>query len=46
MFLFNPANFKAFRSSLIFALGFSAFACFAMAYLALAIVVARAFSSG
>jgi len=46
MFLFNPANFTAFRSSLIFTLGFSAFACFAMAYLGLAIVMAKAFSTG
>ncbi|MGO9084458.1 MAG: hypothetical protein ACLQBK_04460 [Candidatus Sulfotelmatobacter sp.] len=46
MFLFDPASFKAFRSSLIFTLGFSAFACFAMAYLSLAIVMAKAFSSG
>ena len=46
MFLFNPASFKAIRSSLIFALGFSAFWCFALAYLALAIVMAMGFSSG
>lgn len=46
MFLFNPANFKAWNSSLIFALGFSAFACFAIAYLALAVVTAKAFSGG
>jgi hypothetical protein len=46
MFLFDPANFTAFRSSLIFALGFSAFWCFALAYLALAVVMAKAFSGG
>ncbi|MHB8301404.1 MAG: hypothetical protein ACYDC6_01010 [Acidobacteriaceae bacterium] len=46
MFLFNPANFTASRSSLIFALGFSAFACFAMAYLGLAVVTAKTFSKG
>jgi hypothetical protein len=46
MFLFNPSNFTAFRSSLIFTLGFSAFWCFALAYLALAVVMAKAFSDG
>jgi hypothetical protein len=45
MFLFNPASFNAFRSSLIFTLGFNAFWCFALAYLALAIVMAKSFST-
>jgi hypothetical protein len=46
MFLFDPTSFTAFRSSLIFTLGFSAFACFATAYLVLAVVMAKALSSG
>jgi hypothetical protein len=46
MFLFNPANFTAFRSSLVFTLGFSAFLCFAMAYLVLSIITGIAISNG
>jgi hypothetical protein len=46
MFLFNPKTFNAFRSSLIFALGFTAFACFAIAYLWMAIVTAYAVAHG
>jgi hypothetical protein len=46
MFLFNPASFTAVRSSLVFTLGFSAFSCFALAYLVLSIVVGTAIGSG
>jgi hypothetical protein len=46
MFLFNPANFTAFRSSLVFTLGFSAFLCFALAYLILSIIMGIAIGNG
>jgi hypothetical protein len=46
MFLFNPASFTAFRSSLVFTLGFSAFVCFAFAYLFLSIIAAIAIGNG
>ena len=46
MFLFNPANFTAFRSSLVFTLGFSAFLCFALAYLIMSIMMAIAIGNG
>ncbi len=46
MFLFNPASFTAFRSSTIFTLGFSAFTCFALAYLTLSIIMGEAIGSG
>ncbi len=46
MFLFNPASFKAFRSSAVFTLGFSAFFCFALAYIWLAIVTGTAIGTG
>jgi hypothetical protein len=46
MFLFNPANFTAFRSSIVFTLGFSAFLCFALAYLVLSIITAIAIGNG
>ena len=46
MFLFDPASFKAFRSSLVFTLGFSAFLCFALAYLVLSIIVGIGISNG
>ena len=46
MFLFDPASFTALRSSTIFTLGFSAFLCFALAYLILAIVVGSAVGNG
>jgi len=38
MFLFRQQSFTAFRSSLMFALGFSGFASFALAYLVLSVV--------
>jgi hypothetical protein len=46
MFLFDPRNFTAFRSSLIFSLGFGAFFCFALAYITLAIIVGNAIANG
>jgi hypothetical protein len=46
MFLFNPASFTALRSSLVFALGFSAFFCFAVAYLVLSIITGNAIGNG
>ena len=46
MFLFDPASFTAFRSSLIFTLGFSAFLCFALAYLVLSIITGIAIANG
>lgn len=46
MFLFDPQTFTAFRSSLIFTLGFGAFACFALAYITLAIIVGNAIANG
>jgi len=46
MFLFDPRTFTAFRSSLIFTLGFGAFTCFALAYITLAIIVGNAIASG
>jgi hypothetical protein len=44
MFLFNPNNFRAFHSSTIFTLGFSSFACFGLAYISLALVIAQKLS--
>jgi hypothetical protein len=46
MFLFNPTSFSAGRSSLMFSLGFSGFACFALAYLVIAVVMALAYTHG
>ena len=46
MFLFDPTNFTAFRSSLVFSLGFSAFLCFAAAYMWLAIIAGIAIANG
>jgi hypothetical protein len=46
MFLFDPRTFTAFRSSLIFTLGFGAFSCFALAYITLAIIVGSAIANG
>jgi len=46
MFLFNPASFTTFRSSAIFTLGFSAFLCFALAYLVLSIIIGTAVANG
>lgn len=46
MFLFDPRSFTAFRSSFIFTLGFGAFACFALAYVFLAVIVGGAIGSG
>jgi hypothetical protein len=46
MFLFDPDNFTAFRSTLIFSLGFGALTCFAFAYFALSIIVGTAISRG
>jgi hypothetical protein len=45
MFLFNQYSFTAFRSSLMFALGFSGFASFALAYLALSVVAVISLTS-
>ena len=44
--LYNPANFNAYTSSTMFALGFGALACFVFAYMALAIAIAYAISYG
>jgi hypothetical protein len=44
--LYDPANFGARESSTTFALGFGALGCFALAYLALAIIVAHRIASG
>jgi hypothetical protein len=46
MFLFDPRTFTAFRSSLIFTLGFGAFTCFALAYITLSIIVGKAIANG
>jgi hypothetical protein len=46
MFLFNPASYSAGRSSLMFSLGFSGFACFAIAYVVIAVQIALAYTSG
>jgi len=46
MFLFNPASFTAFKSSLMFSLGFGALFCFALAYLVLAFNVGKALVNG
>jgi len=46
MFLFNPASFTAFRSSFVFTLGFSAYVCFALAYLVLSIITGTAIGNG
>jgi hypothetical protein len=44
--LYDPANFRAGESSIMFALGFGALACFALAYLALAITIAHSIATG
>jgi hypothetical protein len=44
--LYDPKNFGALNSSTMFGLGFGALACFATAYLTLAVVVARAIADG
>lgn len=46
MFLFDPRSFTAFRSSLIFTLGFGAFTCFALAYVTLAVIAGYAIANG
>jgi hypothetical protein len=46
MFLFDPRSFTAFRSSLVFTLGFGAFTCFALAYIVLAVIVGSAIANG
>jgi hypothetical protein len=46
MFLFDPKGYGPFRSSLMFSLGFTGFACFAIAYLVISIQVGLAYSSG
>ena len=46
MFLFAPTSYSAGRSSLMFSLGFSGFACFALAYFVIAVQVAYAYTSG
>jgi hypothetical protein len=46
MFLFNPGSYSAGRSSLMFSLGFSGFACFALAYFVIAIQIALAYTHG
>ena len=46
MFLFNPDSFTAFRSSLMFTLGFGGLACFGLAYIVFAIVIAKATGQG
>jgi hypothetical protein len=44
--LYDPANFNAITSSVMFGLGFGAFASFAGAYMFLAVVIARAIAGG
>lgn len=44
--LYDPANFTAGKSSTMFALGFGALACFALAYLVLALIIAFAIGHG
>lgn len=46
MFLFDPRNFTAFRSSLVFALGFGGLFCFGLAYIALALIAGTAIGNG
>ena len=46
MQLHNPDSFTAFRSCLIFGLGFSGLCCFAIAYFALSILIGNALSNG
>jgi hypothetical protein len=46
MFLFNPRSYGPGRSTLMFSLGFSGFACFALAYLVIAVQLAFAYTSG
>jgi hypothetical protein len=46
MFLFDPRSFTAFRSSLVFTLGFGAFGCFALAYVTLAVIAGCAIANG
>jgi hypothetical protein len=46
MFLFDPGTFTAFRSSLVFTLGFSAFPWFAIAYILLAVITGTATANG
>jgi len=42
----NPDSFTAFRSCLIFSLGFGGLGCFAIAYFALSILIGNALSNG
>jgi len=44
--LYNPANFNAITSSIMFGLGFGAFASFVGAYMFLAVVIAKAIAYG
>jgi hypothetical protein len=46
MFLFNPASFTAVRSSTVFTFGFSAYLCFALAYIWLSIITGTAIGNG
>ncbi len=46
MFLFDPTNFTAFRSSFMFSLGFGALFSFALAYIVLAFSVGYALVKG
>jgi hypothetical protein len=46
MFLFDPVSFTALRSSIMFTLGFSAFVCFALAYIWLSIITGTAIANG
>jgi hypothetical protein len=46
MFLFDPTSFTAFRSSLMFSLGFGALFSFALAYIVLAFSVGKALVNG
>jgi hypothetical protein len=46
MFLFDPMSFMALRSSAMFTLGFSAFVCFALAYIWLSIIAGTAIANG
>jgi len=44
--LYNPKRFGAVQSSISFALGFGALACFGIAYIVLALIFAHAIASG
>jgi hypothetical protein len=46
MFLFKPSSYGAGRSSLMFSLGFSGFACFAAAYFVIGVQIAVAYMNG